>query len=226
MANDKLQARYTGKAAAIYDAKRSGSPRFRAEEDAFAKYFEQVKPRSVIDCPFGTGRWLAYYRNVSGPVIAVDLSDDMLAMAQKKHDTAAGLDIRYITGSAFDYDFGQFSSITPDVLVCTRFLNWINAAKAKKALSNLSKSQAKWAIIGASVRPVEFSLLRRFKMKLRLFFENLPRRFNHVAVQHVHDENFILAVFRCNGWQVADRMHIFSKPTRENYFWLLKRQPQ
>lgn len=225
MNSDRLQVRYTGPAAANYDENRKYTPRYHAEEKAFAKYFEQVKPQSVIDCPFGTGRWLDYYRNINGPVIAIDLSNDMLAMAQRKISDARSIIVRFVVGSVFDCDFSQFHALKLDILVCTRFLNWVSVQKAREAISNLSKSGTRWAIIGSSVRPDEFSPLHRLQMKQLLSLENLYRRRERIAIQHVHDEGVVLDAFQSNGWQVVSRTHIFSNPTRENYFWLLKRRP-
>ena len=223
MTDNGLQKRYTGKGAEKYDDKRRLTPRFLAEEKAFSAYFEKVKPDRVLDCPFGTGRWLDYYKTISGPVIGFDLSSDMLDEARKKIGADESVNIRFITGSVFDFDFSEFTAENLNLLVCTRFLNWFDLKKAVEAISNLSKAPAQWAIIGASVRPSELSLVSRIRMMLRLRSENQPRREKNLPPQYVHDEKHILSAFRANGWRVVEKTHIFSSPTRENYFWLLKR---
>lgn len=224
MSNDPLQVRYTSEGARNYDALREGSKRFRNEEAAFAAFFEKVKPGSVLDCPFGTGRWLPFYQKVNGPVIGVDLSEDMLRTARLKIEGGASIDLTLICSSVFDYAFEKLSANPPDVLVCTRFVNWLSAPMMKIAISNLSASGAKWAIIGASVRPSASSFLRRLLMKLRLAFRNRLGARHGAAIQYVHDERHLESVFDANNWRIVDKVHIFSNPTRKNYFWLLERR--
>jgi SAM-dependent methyltransferase len=224
LSNDPLQVRYTSQGARDYDVRREGSKRFRDEEAAFAAFFDRVKPGSVIDCPFGTGRWLPFYQNIKGPIIGIDLSEDMLRAARQKIEGGPAIDLTLICASIFDYDFGKLSDDPPDVLVCTRFVNWVSAPKMKAAISNLSASGAKWAVIGASVRPSGSSFLPRMLMKLRLTWQNWRAARHGAAIQHVHDERCLDSAFDANGWQIVDKVRIFSNPTRKNYFWLLERK--
>jgi hypothetical protein len=224
LSNDPLQVRYTSEGARDYDALREGSKRFRNEEAAFAAFFGKVKPQSVIDCPFGTGRWLPFYQKIKGPIIGIDLSEDMLRAAKLKIEGGPSVDLTLICSSVFEYDFGKLSADPPDVLVCTRFVNWVSAPMMKLAISNLSTSGAKWAIIGASVRPSGFSFLRRMLMKLRLASQNRVSMRHKAPIQHVHDERYLDSIFDANNWRIVDKVHIFSNPTRKNYFWLLERK--
>lgn len=222
MSHDPLQLRYTSQGARDYDARREGSKRFRREEAAFAAFFERVKPGSVIDCPFGTGRWLSFYQSIKGPVIGIDLSEDMLRAARSKVGPSVNLTL--ICSSVFAYDFESLSADPPDVLVCTRFVNWVSTPMMRAAISNLSASGAKWAVIGASVRPSGASLLRRTLMRLRLALQNWRAARHGAAIQHVHDERDLDSAFEANNWRVVDKVRIFSNPTRKNYFWLLERK--
>ena len=218
--------RYISEGAKNYDALREGSKRFRNEEAAFAAFFERVKPRSVVDCPFGTGRWLPFYRKISGPIIGIDLSEDMLREARLKIEDSPSINVTLTCASVFDYGFKGLSANPPDILVCTRFVNWVTAPMMKVAISNLSASGARSAIIGASVRPSGLSFLQRTLMKLRLAQQNRARAPRRAAIQHVHDERYLESVFDANNWRIVDKVHIFSNPTRENYFWLLERNPR
>jgi SAM-dependent methyltransferase len=219
---EKLQARYTGEGARDYDAKRENSPRYRAEEAAFADFVARVNPKTVVDCPFGTGRWLPYYRDLPGPVIAVDLSADMLAEARRKAGGARA-DLRWVTGSIFEHDFNQYARLKLDLAVCTRFVNWVPAARAAEAIARISDAGSAFAIIGASVRPEDAPAITRLGMRLRLAAANLPRRLRGAAPQYVHDESVVLDAFRRSGWTVVDRRPIFEKASRRNFFYLLKR---
>lgn len=219
-----LLARYSGQGAKSYDARRESSIRYKNEDVAFQGFLEKVMPRSVIDCPLGTGRWLPFYQNVEGPIIGVDLSEDMLDEARKKARDLKLHCIKVSTGSILDYEFSKYSEISLDLLVCTRFVNWVNESMMRMAIANLSSSGAKWAIIGASVRPLDVSLVRGLLMRGRLCIDNLIRKTRNEVLQYVHDESCINSVIKDNSWEIVDRIHIFSSPTRENYFWLLQRR--
>ena len=224
MKNKTLQARYSGQGAKNYDARRESSVRYKNEEAAFAKFFEEVKPRSVIDCPLGTGRWLPFYQNIEGSIIGVDLSVDMLDQAKAKAKDLNLQNVTMISGSVLDFEFCQYSEVAPDLLVCTRFLNWVNESMMRAAIANLSSSGAKWAIVGASVRPLDISLVRGMLMRSRLYIENLIRKKQDEALQYVHDESCVNSVMEVNSWEIVHKVHIFSNSTRINYFWLLRRR--
>jgi SAM-dependent methyltransferase len=226
LSDDPLLLRYISEGAKNYDALREGSKRFRNEEAAFAAFFERVKPRSVVDCPFGTGRWLPFYRKISGPIIGIDLSEDMLREARLKIEDSPSSNVTLTCASVFDYGFNGLSANPPDILVCTRFVNWVTAPMMKFAISNLSASGARSAIIGASVRPAGLSFLQRTLMKLRLARQNRAGARHRAAIQYVHDERYLESVFDANNWRIVDKVHIFSNSTRENYFWLLERKPR
>jgi SAM-dependent methyltransferase len=223
MDDSKLNARYSGEAAESYDAIRQQRPRWLAEQASFARFFAQVSPSSVLDCPFGTGRWLDHYVGLPGPILAVDISEDMLNKARQKIEGDGALNITFIRASALERDFLKHVPPALDLLVCTRFFNWFAAPDVSKAMANLSAAKARFAIIGVSLRPQDKGWLATSLMKLRHAMENAGRRLKSQALQHVHDENFILEEFRKNGWTVRGRDKIFTSRTRENYFWLLER---
>lgn len=226
MAKKNLQVRYTGDLAENYDATRRNSRRYANEEAAFAGFAKRLNAQSVLDCPFGTGRWVEYYRAMTGKVVAVDLSADMLAVAKSKLDTSPDVDVDYVVGSIFDVNFSAYASKNIDLVVCTRFLNWVPAGQAVKAIANLSAVRSKHAIFGCSVRPSSLSLIDRIKMWFRLRRENSERQRSdneRKAQQYVHDEGLILKAFAANGWKTVEKKEIFSSGTRQNYFWLLEK---
>lgn len=223
MNNDRLHARYSGVGAASYDAIRQDRPRWQAEIVAFSRFFERVKPTSVLDCPFGTGRWLPHYLPLPGPVVAVDISQDMLDKAREKLTAEEAARIHFVCDSALGRNFVKQLPGPIDLLVCTRFFNWLDVTDLALAMASLSSAGTRWAIIGASVRPTQANRLKTTAMEMRLAFENFRRGLKRRALQHVHDESVVLTEFHKNGWTVEDRQKIFENPTRENYFWLLRR---
>lgn len=217
-----LTNRYRGDKAADYDRRRSGSPRYAAEEEAFSEFFESVQPSSVLDCPFGTGRWLPYYERISGPIIGLDSSADMLGMAKEKAGSDLAQRLTLDQADIFQRDLAPYSEHGIDLVVCTRFLNWIPAKKAVHALENLNRVRATHAIIGASVRPADLSWQERFRMRNRLFFKNVKKRLARGAPHFIHDETMLLECFERLNWQIMSQRHIFAQPTRVNFFYLLR----
>lgn len=214
--------RYGGENADRYDDARRHSPRFEAEESAFRSFMHEIKPSGVLDCPFGTGRWLPYYGDIPGPVLGVDLSEDMLKVARSKVTDPAP-NLQFVQADIFHQPFTKYSNRGITLVVCTRFLNWFPAEKALLALTRLGEVNARYAIIGASLRPVDARLFSSTFARWRLQLDNARRRRQGAALQYVHDEAWLLECFERLGWQVRQRRFIFTNPTRTNFFFLLEK---
>jgi 2-polyprenyl-3-methyl-5-hydroxy-6-metoxy-1,4-benzoquinol methylase len=221
--SDRLQKRYLGKAALQYDAKRASSQRYKEEEQAFAELFRIVNPKSVLDCPFGTGRWLEYYLNSGSSVIAIDYSEDMLAEAEKKLPLKTE-NISFRVASVFEYDFSQHVAENIDLVVCTRFLNWVTYREAEAILAKLSSSNSRFGIFGVSVRPLRLPRGQSSIMKIRLAYSNLKRSLRRKAHQYVHAQEDIEAAFQSVGWHIVEKRRIFTSSTRDNVFYLVSRK--
>jgi hypothetical protein len=81
---------------------------------------------------------------------------------------------RYTAAAAHEYDGRRSGSA--DLVVCTRFLNWIPPAKATLALGRLREVAAGHAIVGASVRPRAARWLQRLRTRSQLALDNAKRR--------------------------------------------------
>ena len=207
--------KYSGAVAAGYDQKRTQSPRWKNEVRVFTEWLQKLQPKTVFDCPFGTGRWIPQYDSVGASVTGVDISSDMLkeASAKIENDDAYTLDC----GSIFEYDC---SMITTDLVVCVRLVNWLSFPQTVTALENLSKTQSQSLILGCSVRPEGASAFRKFRMRVSLWLKGASRR---GGVQYVHDEVALLKKIELLGWEVTSRALIFSNSSRDNFFYLLSR---
>jgi len=219
-----LDQRYSGTLAAAYDTRRERSPRWQAEVAAFSQYMSLVKPRSVLDCPFGTGRWIEWYRSLPGPVIGIDKSADMLAVAKSKGGDSWPSNMECKIASIFEHDFSLYRTAGIDLLVCVRFLNWFPRKLARQALSRLAQAEIPHAIVGASVFPRHLSQFTRLRMRGRNYLENLRLRSQQESAQHVHDEQLVQHWFAELGWRVERQTPIFQSPTRHNFFYLLRRR--
>jgi SAM-dependent methyltransferase len=213
--SESLAARYTGAVAAGYDDKRSGSARWRNEVAAFDGFLSAIKPARILDCPFGTGRWIENYDAIEASVVGVDISDDMLRGARGKLQRPDAY--RLVTGSVFDFDF---STIRADLIVCVRFLNWVSLPDAMRAVQQLSRADAPHMLVGCSVIPDHVSSLRRWTMRAALAGKNALSK---GGTQYVHEEqSFMRGMTRC-CWKLSGTRFVFSNPSRYNYFYLFAR---
>ena len=125
--------RYYGNTAERYEKKRKKQDWWHVEQTEMEALLATLPDElSVVDIPFGTGRFVPYYLAKGFKVAGLDVSHEMLASAK----TSLGADYdscTAITGSAMSLPYAddQF-----DLLVSARFLrDIILFGDAKKALS-------------------------------------------------------------------------------------------
>jgi SAM-dependent methyltransferase len=217
-----FESRYRGGFARDYDAGRVESPRWKAESEVFTQLLTIAAPRSVLDCPFGTGRWIDWYRGLEGPIIGLDKSEDMLAEAAQKVGQEHGARFKLASADIFEHDFSQYQGV--DLVVNTRFLNWIPRARARRAVAQLANVRSPRAIIGCSVIPRDAGLQGRLRMRIALWLENAHAWLGRAPLQFVHDETELMRWFADAGWDVDERRFIFRSPSRENYFYMVTRR--
>jgi ubiquinone/menaquinone biosynthesis C-methylase UbiE len=136
---------YYGRVAENYENRRAKQGWWKVEQkEMFALLETLPKGLSVVDIPFGTGRFVPFYLERGFTIHGMDASNEMLKSASE----ILGEDFKKCavkTGSAMDLEYadGQF-----DLLVSTRFLrDIIVSADAKKALSEFARVTSKYAII-------------------------------------------------------------------------------
>lgn len=136
---------YYGKVAENYEFRRSKQAWWSVEHTEMADLLRTL-PRglSVLDVPFGTGRYVPLYLEQGFKVCGLDASEAMLAQAARQ----LGPDFKACktvtgTATALPYEDGAF-----DLVVSTRFLrDIISFADAKKALAEFGRVTRKYAII-------------------------------------------------------------------------------
>jgi len=136
---------YYNKRAETYEKRRRKQPWWQVEQDQMAELLAGLPDGlSVVDIPFGTGRFVADYLGKDFKVSGLDASDHMLAAAKD----ALGDDYERCTcvvGDAADlpYEDGQF-----DLLVSTRFLrDIVTFAQAKNMLAEFARVTNRFAIL-------------------------------------------------------------------------------
>ncbi len=219
---DKLLEAYSGDKARGYDARRSQSKRWKREVAAMEAMLAAIRPATVLDCPFGTGRWIEQYEAIGASVTGVDLSQGMLDEAAAKIATLP-TDRRpaYVLRCASIFDLSPAPGPAPELAVCIRFLNWVDFAGAEQALARLTALGSPAMIIGVSLVPDDAGSLRRLWYRLSLGLINL--RAANRPQQHVHPEAAFLAALTRLGWRVADRREIMRRNARVNSFFRLER---
>lgn len=216
---DKLLEAYSGDKARGYDARRAKSGRWQREVAAMDSLLAEIGPETVVDCPFGTGRWIPQYERLGADVVGIDLSAGMLAEAATKLDA---LDetrrsrYRLVEASIFDVT-PDMVALRPDLVVCVRFLNWVSLEDAGRAVKALQSLGARHAIMGVSVVPQEAGPARRMIYDLALKWANRKGG----PAQHVHDEANVLTLFSGANWRVRRKVEVMSRPSRKNFFYLL-----
>ncbi|MEL7114648.1 MAG: class I SAM-dependent methyltransferase [Pseudomonadota bacterium] len=143
--------RYYNKIAHRYEKKRQKQAWWHVEQQEMQSLLETLpKGLSVVDIPFGTGRFVPYYVERGFDISGLDASHDMLAAAKA---ALGGLydQCRTVTGNAgmLPYADEQF-----DLLVSTRFLRDIVVfADAKKMLAEFARVTSRYAIIQLGENP-------------------------------------------------------------------------
>jgi ubiquinone/menaquinone biosynthesis C-methylase UbiE len=136
---------YFGCKADIYDSHRENDRYWIAEHKAVGELLERLpEVRSVLDAPFGTGRFLPLYHPKNLEVFGLDSSADMIAQARTKHPEAmVASDVRVGDILSLPYGDGSF-----DLVVCFRFLPWIvSFAEAEVALGEISRVTRDYAVL-------------------------------------------------------------------------------
>ncbi len=136
---------YYEKVAANYEVRRAKQDWWQVEQDEMKALLDTLpKGLTVVDIPFGTGRFVPFYLERGYTVYGLDASVEMLNTAKSILGDSFGK-CRVTTGSAMALDFadGQF-----DLLVSTRFIRDIIVARdAKSALAEFARVTKRYAII-------------------------------------------------------------------------------
>lgn len=139
--------RYVGTTASNYDEKRKKKKGWKISEDIIFRLLEEIaakrKGLTVLDVPVGTGRFFDVYKKLSLNVIGIDISEDMLKLAQKKSN-----DVDLRKGSILNLP----SDIKVNIVICYGFLHLVTIEDVKKVIHSISQVNADHVIISATVK--------------------------------------------------------------------------
>jgi ubiquinone/menaquinone biosynthesis C-methylase UbiE len=129
---DSTAKKYFGMMAANYETKRKTQERWDIENAEVEKLLAKLEPTRVLDVPCGTGRFIpAYDRLKVGEVLAVDVSDLMIALAKQKK-VKGDTKILFICK-----DVRKLKVKRVDVSVCVRFLDLIDEQAMQSVVKKL-----------------------------------------------------------------------------------------
>jgi hypothetical protein len=113
---------YRGPRAAQYAKRRAQDRQWHRGNAFMARMFDGLPSRqTVLDVPFGTGRFADLYVRHKHETIGVDISQDMLRASLDLPDVSE-LGPRLVLGDA---ERSPFRDGSVDFIVCTRLFNWL-----------------------------------------------------------------------------------------------------
>jgi ubiquinone/menaquinone biosynthesis C-methylase UbiE len=127
--------RYQGGYAQEYEAKRVGQERWAVEDQTVRDMLGALPPGTrVLDVPFGTGRFIPFYREKRFSVLGLDINPDMLREAALKAIDPRLVEFRVGDILAIDAPDKSF-----DVALAVRILNLIDRAPMQTAVRELQR---------------------------------------------------------------------------------------
>ncbi|MBL8552647.1 MAG: class I SAM-dependent methyltransferase [Phenylobacterium sp.] len=205
--------KYSGAVAEEYVGKREEAPTWVWEQEQVAAW-ARSRPAgsSVLDVPFGTGRYVPVYRAAGLKVRGCDISADMIAVARRELGEAFGDCCVEVADAE---DMRHLADGEVDAVLCSRFIQWlpsldivdrILAEFARVADDELflqlripSGAAPRANPLGARVRRALASPGAAVGRVLR----RLRRDPSTDWTIHIHPEPEVLARARAHGWVLA-----------------------
>lgn len=181
--------KYRGRKAETYDAVRGKQARWKIENETVSRMLGELRPRSVVDCPVGTGRFLETYATLGvASVSGYDISNEMLVLARDKnkklHKKYPNTLIGLYQGSALEID----QTVSADVAVCVRFLDLIEEKAMRVVVTELCRIACRGIVL-----------------TIRLGSEYVPK-----VNTSTHDKKrFRLLVTRL-GWEISESVPVLN----------------
>lgn len=140
---------YRGDTARNYLSKRLKQEMWHKEQALMDELISaQPDGISVLDVPFGSGRFVEMFRRKNMSIFGIDISQDMLDLAkQELGDAYDHCQIEVGSADALPYDDNSF-----DLVVCFRFIGLLPYATARKVLAEIRRVCRGAVIIRVPVR--------------------------------------------------------------------------
>lgn len=197
-------SKYGSTEAETYEALRINEPLWHFENAAVEHYFATHAPARILDLPVGTGRFLHCFPRDSD-VLGIDISEHMLAEAQRKRDALGMTHVRLQKGDVFA--LGEDDE-TFDAIVCFRLLHLLPPDRLVAALKELRRVLkgtliAQAYVHGTPLRRITSRALRFAGRISGLLRPQHPLR----SPQHIEAWNHTLAQFESAFSEAGLRVH-------------------
>lgn len=215
---DQLRTRYRGSTASSYENRRRDREKWHREQDAVEAFLERivtdVDEPLILDVPVGTGRFFDLYELFDVRAVGVDVSEDMLEEARTKIDEdSTGISLKQ--GDIMDL---SSLDISPDAVVCIRFMNWLDTPDVKDALASIAGTSTTHVVIGIRVQDTP---VKRLTGRLRELYQTVSRTRDSKTT--VHEEDRILEYFADCGFRVEESELVDEWLFGDKYiYWLTK----
>lgn len=131
---DTTSRKYHGRMAETYETKRKKQQRWDIENSVVEKMLTKLSPKSVLDVPCGTGRFIPVYDALKvKTVYAIDVSDSMIALAKEKMEEVKHSRVTFIRRDVRKLK----PKYEAEVSVCVRFLDLIDEKAMYQVLEKL-----------------------------------------------------------------------------------------
>ena len=194
-------ARYRGEAAEHYDSIRTQGRKWRREQEIVQELLSALAGgNDILDVPLGTGRFLEIYQELGLIPVGLDISEDMLQVANEKASEQA-CDLRTCVSDVKSIPFlnGAF-----DGVICIRLFNLIPLEECQRALEELARVSRCHVIIGIRHYVPLLDIASRYGPKALVTLPTqLLRRLIGIKGQAVHRKHDVAAMFQRNGLVVS-----------------------
>jgi ubiquinone/menaquinone biosynthesis C-methylase UbiE len=168
---DRLSSKYFGATAKQYESRRLDR-KWIAEQQTVEELVRDVPDGSkVLDAPVGTGRLIPLLGSRSLVYCGLDVSVDMLAEARERAEECdAHVELRRGDLRSIPFPGGSF-----DLVICLRFLNWVDSEGVRDVVRELSRVSRRKLLVGVryltptnQLRTHGGDVLRRFASSVGL----------------------------------------------------------
>lgn len=229
MESEQIREKYTGEIASEYELRRSGSKKWNNEQDTVELFLHKVtdsqKVGGVLDVPVGTGRFIPLYKKLDLDATGVDVSEDMIAKAQKTaNDTNYQISLQ-------EGDILDISTIDskPDVIINIRLLNWFSLAEVETVLKHCYELESKYVIAGIRTQPDNgISIKKKIWLAPAKIVSRILKYSTPNSTINIHPEGQMIDIIK-KHYNIENRIlvDIGTSPSTyesEYYIYLLRRK--
>lgn len=213
---ETLAKRYRGQAASQYDAVRDSGSKWLAEQSAIEALLEKLPSGlRTLDVPVGTGRLFPLYKKHAFLATGLDISPDMLDLARARSDNLE-MEVELREGDIRDIpaDSGSY-----ELVVCLRFLNWVDLSGIKTALQELARVSREYLLIGvrhmtplSEFRATPFNFLRA----VRRFLHHPEARARRSGLVY-HNKDQLFGAFSALGLEILETKSVENRSDGTDY---------